>query len=332
MYLIFASPDDIHALAVRTELEKRGATVRALWTAEFPREWSVDVELSNHQTSIRLRNGCDAWTPDEIEGTWIRRLPNPHVPPSIHDHNVARFTERELRAGLQALLCHLPQNVINDPYSEYRCLNKIHQLTCAREAGLQIPHTLVSTNQQSVSAFRRQRSGSIIFKSFTGSSFQFTETRRLTDEMLALLPAVEVAPTIFQHEIVGTHHLRVTVVDDAIFAAQITVSDSERFLDWRLDPDPAIVSTTLDPQLEQRILGFMRRMNLRYGALDFVVGESGEVFLEVNPGGQYLFVEIAAGLPISAAIAAALMREKLYQGGPIMTSMRRQQQSGEAGA
>ena len=129
--------------------------------------------------------------------------------------------------------------------------------------------------------------------------------------MDALLPAVEISPTIFQHEISGTRHLRVTVVDEEIFAAQITVSDSERFLDWRLDPKPAIVATKLDSSLEQRVLTFMRAMNLRYGALDFVVGEEGEVFLEVNPGGQYLFIEIETKLPVSAAIASALMRGEL---------------------
>jgi hypothetical protein len=55
----------------------------------------------------------------------------------------------------------------------------------------------------------------------------------------------------------------------------------------------------------------MRRLGLRYGALDFIVDRDGTAFfLENNPGGQFLFAEIHANLPISAAIADALIGRK----------------------
>ena len=51
-----------------------------------------------------------------------------------------------------------------------------------------------------------------------------------------------------------------------------------------------------------------RSLGLRYGAADLILSTEGEyVFLEVNPGGQFLFVEIQAGVPISDAIADALV-------------------------
>lgn len=44
-----------------------------------------------------------------------------------------------------------------------------------------------------------------------------------------------------------------------------------------------------------------------FGAFDFAVTSDGEwVFLEVNPNGQWAFVEQVTGLPIAAAIADAL--------------------------
>jgi glutathione synthase/RimK-type ligase-like ATP-grasp enzyme len=51
----------------------------------------------------------------------------------------------------------------------------------------------------------------------------------------------------------------------------------------------------------------MRRLGLEYGAIDLRLTPDGEyVFFEVNPAGQFLFVEHACGLPISAALAARL--------------------------
>ena len=52
----------------------------------------------------------------------------------------------------------------------------------------------------------------------------------------------------------------------------------------------------------------MRALGLRYGAIDMILDQNGEYyFLECNPGGQFLFVEIQTQQPISLALASALM-------------------------
>ncbi len=54
----------------------------------------------------------------------------------------------------------------------------------------------------------------------------------------------------------------------------------------------------------------MQQLRLRFGALDFVVGPDGAwTFLEINPNGQWAWLQDATGLPIAAAIADALTRE-----------------------
>jgi hypothetical protein len=48
-------------------------------------------------------------------------------------------------------------------------------------------------------------------------------------------------------------------------------------------------------------------LRLRCAALDFAVDGAGRWwFLEINPNGQWLWIEHATGLPIAAAVAAAL--------------------------
>ena len=52
----------------------------------------------------------------------------------------------------------------------------------------------------------------------------------------------------------------------------------------------------------------MRRLGLVYGAIDLRLTPEGQyVFLEINPAGQFLYVERATGQPITAALAKALL-------------------------
>jgi D-alanine-D-alanine ligase-like ATP-grasp enzyme len=49
-------------------------------------------------------------------------------------------------------------------------------------------------------------------------------------------------------------------------------------------------------------------MNLRSGSLDFSLNKNGEYyFLEVNPNGQWLWLEHKTGVSISKEIANSLM-------------------------
>ncbi|HEX8894260.1 MAG TPA: hypothetical protein VF783_13095 [Terriglobales bacterium] len=60
--------------------------------------------------------------------------------------------------------------------------------------------------------------------------------------------------------------------------------------------------------VENRLLLLMRRMGLEYGAIDLRLTPEGKyVFLEINPAGQFLWIEEATGQKISDAIAAHLI-------------------------
>jgi D-alanine-D-alanine ligase-like ATP-grasp enzyme len=56
----------------------------------------------------------------------------------------------------------------------------------------------------------------------------------------------------------------------------------------------------------------MRRFGLVYGAIDLRLTPEGRyVFLEINPAGQFLYVEHATRQPIAAALAKALIEKPL---------------------
>ncbi len=70
--------------------------------------------------------------------------------------------------------------------------------------------------------------------------------------------------------------------------------------------------TTIPSRVDAAVRRFMAMLHLRFAAIDFVVRPDGEwVFLEVNPNGQWEWIEQETDLPIAAAIAAELSRERV---------------------
>ncbi len=68
-----------------------------------------------------------------------------------------------------------------------------------------------------------------------------------------------------------------------------------------------IEATQLPGDVEARLRDLMRRLGLVYGAIDMRRTPDGQyVFLEINPAGQWLFVETFSGQPITASLARLL--------------------------
>ena len=61
-------------------------------------------------------------------------------------------------------------------------------------------------------------------------------------------------------------------------------------------------------EVEEKILRLMNYFSLNYGAIDIILTPDGKhVFLELNPCGEFFWLERAPGLPISDAIADVLL-------------------------
>jgi glutathione synthase/RimK-type ligase-like ATP-grasp enzyme len=112
--------------------------------------------------------------------------------------------------------------------------------------------------------------------------------------------------------------IRVTVVDERVFAAEIhSQVPRPTQHDWRrYDPFSTPVHPHPLPAAEaERCARLLRRLGLRYGAIDLVLTPEGQyVFLELNSNGQYLWVERRTRLPISEAIAELLRRGESTEG------------------
>lgn len=73
-------------------------------------------------------------------------------------------------------------------------------------------------------------------------------------------------------------------------------TDANRWIPWDAGRD-----------FEQKIDQYMREMNLIYGRLDFIIGGKEPQFLEVNPEGQFGWLDDDNGLPLHNEVADAIL-------------------------
>jgi glutathione synthase/RimK-type ligase-like ATP-grasp enzyme len=199
-----------------------------------------------------------------------------------------------------------------------RAENKQLQIQIARAFGLDTPRTLITNDPEAVRAFARTCERGMVTKML--SSFAIYEddaekvvfTNPVAAEDLNDLDGLRLCPMTFQEQVSKRLELRVTVVGTRVLAAAIDSQASARAAhDWRRDGVSLIDAWqpyTLPPEVEENLLRLMDYFDLNYGAADFIVTPEGRhVFLEVNPSGEFFWLERRPGLPISEAIADVLL-------------------------
>ncbi len=90
---------------------------------------------------------------------------------------------------------------------------------------------------------------------------------------------------LFQQWVPKDYEVRLTMVDDQFFAARIDARTAAAKVDWRADYH-ALDYTAIDTPkfVRTRVTELLRRLGLRFAAMDFVVAPDGEWwFLDCNP-------------------------------------------------
>ena len=258
----------------------------------------------------------------DVKSVWYRR-PN-RFKLEIRDPVQKSFAEAELRSFLEGLWAILEnRNVfwLSKPAALERGRKKLLQLELAARKGMRTPPTIVTNDPEEVRRFYTACAGKMVFKAIYHEFLDYGDraynipTTLIGPEHLPKLDLVRRSPTLFQQYIEKDHELRVTAVGERAFAAKI---DSQKnplaVVDWRT---PKCVQNLdyskaeLDPGVEAFCREMLRDLDLAFGAFDFIVDKKGELwFLEVNPNGQWYWLEDRAGLLISDAIVDILRAER----------------------
>lgn len=271
----------------------------------------LNLRYANHdgrQFELRMPDGQSLALRD-CGAVWWRR-PQAFAPdPLIGDPSHASFAYSESVEAFTGLWQTLDAFWVNQPVRDEVAARKVFQLRAAQEVGLDIPETLVTNDPLAARGFIDERNGEpTVYKTFSATAQEWRETRLLRDEERPLLDSVQYAPLIFQEYIPGGFDVRITAVGDELFPAAIEAEATSYPVDFRMDMVNAPVRTVELPEgVEVGLRALLDRLGLVYGAIDMRCDADGRwVFLEVNPAGQWLFVEERTGQPMTAALAALL--------------------------
>jgi hypothetical protein len=314
MILILSSPADVHATAVLDRLHAAAADAAILDLGEFPRNGRLSMRFEPQgELDWSLEwPGLGTQPLHECGAVWYRRPQPFELDPALTDAGYRAFAHGECHEAIQGLWHAHRAAWMNPPERDETAHRKPLQLRAATEVGLTVPRTCITNSPAAARRFvAAEGIERTVYKSFSATERDWRETRLLRRPELDLIDRVRHAPVIFQEFVPARYDLRITLVGSAVFAAAIDAGRSEYPLDFRMDLDRCSMQPwALPPEIERRLLALMARLGLVYGAVDMrLTPDDRYVFLEVNPAGQWLFVEDRTGLPIASALAGWLATE-----------------------
>lgn len=313
--LIVSTKFDPHVDIIVESLSERHIPFARFNTEDYPLKSSLSVFLSSegYQEKLKIPNN------PEIEGhkigsVWYRR-PAPFEFPPKFSPQARVFAERETTAAIRGLYSLLDCIWVNHPDKNRIAEIKLNQLQRAIQLGFEIPRTLVTNDSADARKFIRSVQGNVVVKTLSGGAVLDEEnptaifTNILKPDAVKHLKEVRFTPTLFQEYVPKSVEIRATVVGNQVFAAEIHSQslESTRY-DWRRKALELVHKQhQLPKDIEQKCLSLVKSFGLHFGAMDLILTPRDRyIFLELNPNGQWAWIENLTGLPITDALIDVL--------------------------
>jgi hypothetical protein len=287
--LLVARPGDRHADAVAGELTRRGAAVARTSLERLraaPLTWRPGgpLLLGERDATVAVDAGTTAW--------W--RRPG-RVATDDLDSDEAGLAQAEGAAILQGSLRAAVGRWVDPPPLVDAAEDKPYQLQFARSLGVAIPDTLVTSDPAVARAF--VAAGLVLAKTVSIGSGIAPFAAEVAASQLEL---VATCPVLLQRRILARADLRVVTIGTEVLAWS-RPRDAADPVDWRL-ADPAGRGFRRCPAgaVAAPALRIADRLALTFSVQDWLAGADGPVFLEVNPQGQWLFLDGAEQLLVPA--------------------------------
>lgn len=334
--LILASPQDVHAQDVSKHLNELGVEF-TFWSLErLLKDTRLTISLSPRaeggpdpeekpvpSIGVSLTPGNEpAREMSQFRSIWYRRAGFVKSVP-MPEMWMESLVEWESTKAVEGVFRTVPSFWVNHPAREREASHKVCQLEVARQSGLTIPDTLITNDPEEVRLFYQRHSGQVIYKFIDESSSRFLPAYEVPRGIptldfkasdLSHLHQVNKCMHLFQERIQKTFDIRVTVIGTVVFAVEIHSQEGAGNLDWRLDYSVPMRAHELPADVTRGLFRLMKRLDLVYGAIDLCLTPQGDyVFFEINPSGQYLWMETALNLPMSRELANLLARGEMEE-------------------
>lgn len=310
MLLIVTGPHDDHLAHVRTALDRRGAAHHVIDPGALGSDTRLTVDIGPTRESARVATAeGDSIELSEVDTVWLRARSHGDGPRGVS-------TERHLERAVGLIALHGGRVVPAALDVMAHASSKILQLHVARSVGLSVPRTLVTNDPDEVLRFA-STGIPLVGKELAPDPALAVGVRpfaRYTNDIaphdLLHVDDLALAPLVVQEKLDKALELRVTVVGDQTFTAAIDSAPVHHSsTDFRRYD---LASTTIRPwhlsaATEAACLRLVRYFGLLYATLDLILTPEGDhVFLDLNPNGQYLWIETHSGLDITEALVDLL--------------------------
>jgi ATP-GRASP peptide maturase of grasp-with-spasm system len=206
---------------------------------------------------------------------------------------------------------------LGNPFLSEKDPSKAHQIRIAQEVGLKTPDTIITNSKKNLKEFA-SRYDQIICKNIGEISSIYyyklfiTYTSVITPEFIEQLPD-HFFLSLFQEAIDKEFEIRVFYLEGSLFSMAIfSDNDPQTKVDFRMyngEKPNRTVPLKLPNDLEDKIVEFMKCVNLSTGSLDLIYSQTGEYyFLEVNPVGQFGMVSFPCNYNLEKLMAEYLIK------------------------
>lgn len=328
--LLFTIACDPHADKVVRILDKKGCKVVRIDTDKLSKTSSIVFKKIKLAQDIYIVTGNKKYFVESFQSIWIRK---PFL--KLYEktkNNIKQILAMDYKFDEHKNIC-IPF-VLEAQKNKIFILNyhdkimtssfKLLQLFVAQKIGLNVPDSIVSSNVKEIKNFFNIHDNKGIIKELgnaliesEGKEVIFT-TNLFSEKEFSLYHSSDSLdyPLFVQEEIKKREELRITVVGNKIFACSIdTQAYKESQIDSRLVYPYKLKHriVKLPREIEECCFKICKYFNLQFGAIDMAITPEGKfVFFEINPNGQYLWIEDITKAPISEAIANLLMDPKKY--------------------
>ncbi len=197
-------------------------------------------------------------------------------------------------------------------------MNKLKVNSIASALGLEVPHSLVSSDLSRVHEFSKVCKEQMVTKAISESIFLrfenevfigYTESVKMKDFNTN---QSTIFPSLFQNKVEKVYELRIFYLKGtfdamAIFSQRDAQTETD-FRKYNYETPNRNVPFNLPQAIKDKLKQLFDRLDLNTGSVDMMVDKQGRyIFLEINPVGQFGMVSIPNNSYIEKKIAKELL-------------------------
>lgn len=309
--LVISNKYDFTSDYICLELKKRGLEYCRI-NRDTLQKYSMVLNLEELFLSIIIDNKESLIKKDNLKAIYFRA-------PIYLRENFTKNISKEQQlyksqwtAFIRNLTIYEDVKWMNNPQSTFLAENKPLQLIYAKRLGFLCPRTFIANScYPQIDKHKKyiiKTLDTAVLKIDSKEAFVYSNIisgHEIKNYDLSL------SPLFIQEYIYPKTDIRVTVVDNNIYAVKILQNGEGINTDWReIKNKVEFVPIKLPQDIEVKCIKLTKSFNLSFGAIDLVETNGRYYFLEINPTGEWAWLVDAAGLKIFEGICDYLEGKK----------------------